>query len=78
MLARLWRAGDWFCPLGMGGKRKKVSDFLIDQKVPRDLKSKVWVLESAGEIAWVVGFRADERFKVKEDEKKIIKFLKIN
>ena len=78
LLARPWRAGDWFCPLGMGGKRKKVSDFLIDQKVPRDLKNKVWVLESAGEIAWVVGFRADERFKVKGDAEKIIKFLKIN
>lgn len=78
MVARPWRLGDWFCPLGMGGKRKKISDFLIDQKVPRALKNKVWVLESAGQIAWVVGLRADERFKVKVDEKIIIKFIKIN
>ena len=71
---RPWRAGDWFCPLGMGGKRKKVSDFLIDQKVPLALKSQVLVLESATEIVGLLGFRADERFKVQGDTEGIICF----
>jgi len=74
MTLRLWQKGDWFCPLGMKGKRKKISDFLIDNKVPRNLKEKVYVLESGGKIAWLVGFRPDERFKVKEKTKKYIKF----
>ena len=71
---RLWQKGDWFCPLGMKGKRKKISDFLIDNKVPRNLKEKVYILETEGKIAWVVSFRPDERFKVNEKTKKYIKF----
>lgn len=63
---RPWRPGDGFCPLGMGGKRKKVSDLLVDLKIPRTLKNRVYVLESAGAIAWVVGLRHDERFRVTE------------
>lgn len=63
---RPWQPGDWFCPLGMGGKRKKVSDLLVDLKIPRSLKRRVYVLESGGAIAWVVGHRPDERFRVTE------------
>ncbi len=71
---RLWQPGDWFCPLGMKGKRKKISDFLVDAKVPRNQKNQVYVLESDGEIAWLVGFRLDERFKISETTVRILKF----
>ncbi|AEI50640.1 tRNA lysidine(34) synthetase TilS [Runella slithyformis] len=73
---RLWQPGDWLCPLGMQGKRKKISDFLVDVKVPRSLKGQVYVVESEGNIAWLVGFRGDERFKVNEKTTKILKFTK--
>ena len=63
LLWRKWRSGDSFFPLGMRG-RKKVSDFLIDEKVPVNEKSRVTVVESSGEIAWVAGYRIDDRFKV--------------
>ena len=50
---------------------KKVSDFLIDQKIPRNLKNEVYVLECKNEIVWVVGFRIDDRFKVDENTDKV-------
>jgi len=62
---RSWRAGDRFVPLGMN-YTKKLSDFLIDVKVPLPDKEKVTVLESAGEIVWVVGHRVSERFKISD------------
>jgi tRNA(Ile)-lysidine synthase len=60
---RSWQAGDRFQPLGMSGF-KKVSDFLIDQKIPVSEKQLVSVLETRGEIVWVVGHRIDNRYKV--------------
>ena len=69
---RRWQEGDWFMPLGLKGK-KKLSDFLIDQKVPLNLKDDVRVLTSAdGKICWVVGFRVDERFKVSEETVRVL------
>ncbi|TGE07994.1 tRNA lysidine(34) synthetase TilS [Hymenobacter fodinae] len=72
LIVRAWQEGDWFMPIGMKGK-KKLSDFLIDQKVPLNLKDNVQVLCSAdGKIAWVIGFRPDERFKVTEETERVL------
>lgn len=67
---RPWQAGDWFCPLGME-HRKKLSDFLIDQKVPRHRKASVYVLTSEEEIVWVVGWRIDHRYRVTDQTQKV-------
>jgi tRNA(Ile)-lysidine synthase len=67
---RPWQTGDSFSPLGML-KRKKISDFLIDQKVPLLHKQKVYVLESKGQIAWIIGYRIDNRFKITETTKQV-------
>ncbi len=73
LTVRRWREGDWFCPLGMAGKRKKISDFLIDKKISRNSKLDVLVLESNQQIVWIIGLRLDERFKINEKTTKVIK-----
>jgi tRNA(Ile)-lysidine synthase len=75
LILRNWKHGDTFQPIGMGGKSKKISDVLIDAKVPNNLKDKVLILESGNKIAWVVNFRLSEEFKVSD---KILKVLKIS
>jgi tRNA(Ile)-lysidine synthase len=60
---RTWREGDRFQPLGMSGS-KKVSDYWIDQKIPMAEKPRKLVLESAGEIAALIGHRIDHRFRI--------------
>lgn len=70
---RTWREGDSFHPLGMPHK-KKLSDFLIDQKISVTEKKSVTVLVSGNEIAWVVGMRLDDRFKVKPQTTEVVAF----
>lgn len=60
---RQWREGDTFYPFGMKGK-KKISNLLIDCKIPKHEKQNIWVLESDGEICWVVGVRPSDKFKI--------------
>ncbi|TAD98588.1 MAG: tRNA lysidine(34) synthetase TilS [Bacteroidetes bacterium] len=75
---RKWQHGDHFCPFGMKGKTKKVSDLLTEQKIPLNLKKNIWVLCSDKKIVWVIGLRTDERFKITEKTMKILKIeLKI-
>ncbi|MBN3583808.1 tRNA lysidine(34) synthetase TilS [Algoriphagus aestuarii] len=53
---RNWEEGDRIIPLGMKNS-KKISDFLIDLKVPLVKKQGIKVLESGDKIAWILGYR---------------------
>lgn len=68
---RTWKQGDWFFPLGMNN-RKKISDFLIDSKIPLNLKDQIKVLTSNNEVVWIIGHRLDNRFKINPDTKNIL------
>ncbi len=67
---RSWKIGDYFYPLGMKSK-KKLSDFMIDIKIPLNLKRRIKVIESGGEIVWIAGYRIDERYKLNKSTKQI-------
>jgi tRNA(Ile)-lysidine synthase len=69
---RPWQEGDWFIPLGMKGK-KKISDFLVDTKVSLHLKKTTFLLCSGYDIVWVIGQRTDERFKVSEGTREVLR-----
>lgn len=68
LFIRRWKAGDKFFPLGMQHS-KKVSDFLIDNKVAIPDKERVFVLVSGTEIAWVIGLRPSEKYKITDETK---------
>ncbi|MGD0342245.1 MAG: tRNA lysidine(34) synthetase TilS [Bacteroidales bacterium] len=71
MTVRRWLPGDSFYPLGMK-KKKKLSDYFIDRKFSILDKEKALILESGGEIAWIVDERIDDRFRVTDATRKIL------
>ncbi len=71
---RTWQQGDYFYPLGLGGK-KKLSDFMIDSKIALNLKRTVLVLVSGNDIVWVVGHRLDDRYKIEIKTKQVLKLM---
>ena len=69
---RVWvrfpEPGDRMRPFGLGGHAKKLSDLLVDAKVPRRKRPLVPVVctddRPDADVVWLAGIRLDERFKV--------------
>lgn len=71
MLLRFRRDGDRFIPLGMDGS-KKLKDLFIDLKVPKEQRNEIPLICFNGQIAWIVGYRVSEAFKVSENTKSVL------
>jgi tRNA(Ile)-lysidine synthase len=75
LVLRTRREGDYFYPLGMGMKKKKLKRFLIDIKTPLQEKDRVRILECDKKILWITGKRIDERFKVRPTTERVLKIV---
>lgn len=69
---RKWQQGDMFYPFGLKG-RKLLSKYFKDEKFSFFEKQETWLLCSGDQIVWVVGKRADDRFKITSDTQRILK-----
>ncbi len=67
---RKWEIGDVFYPLGMKGK-KKISDFMIDAKIPVNLKNEVYIIVTEDKIVGILEHRLDDRFKITKDTQQV-------
>ena len=73
LILRSKQNGDKFNPFGMKGS-KLVSDFIKDIKLNAIEKENCKILENGnGDIIWVIGYRSDNRYKINNDAKKLIK-----
>ncbi|EJO5347463.1 tRNA lysidine(34) synthetase TilS [Clostridium botulinum] len=66
--------GDKFIPLGMKGN-KKLKDFFIDLKIPREERDKVKLICYGEEIAWIIGHRTSNKFKVDKNTKNVLEII---
>ena len=63
--------GDKIIPLGMKGN-KKLKNIFIDLKLPREKRNKIPLLTFNNEIAWIIGYKMSEVFKIDENTNNII------
>ncbi len=67
------KPGDYFYPSGFG-KKKKLQDYFVDEKVPRDERDGIPLLLSDNEILWIIGYRTDERYRIDKSTVKGLEF----
>lgn len=72
LTVRSRRPGDRLRPVGLGGE-KRLQDLLVDAKVPRDQRDGVPLVCAGWGIVWVVGHRLDERAKVGENTRTVLR-----
>jgi tRNA(Ile)-lysidine synthase len=78
LTVRARQRGDRFQPLGMPAT-KKISQYMLDTKIPQDWRNRIPIVASQDKIVWVAGYRIDDRVKVTSKTKKVLrlKFVRI-
>jgi len=72
LMVRARRPGDRFAPLGMGGHTMKLSDFMINEKLPRRARSRWPLVVAGGEIVWVPGFRMAHGVRLRPETRRAV------
>ena len=71
LVLRTRRSGDYLRVTAKGGK-KKLKDYMIDAKIPKEERDSILLLADGQEIWWVVGYRRGESGRVGEDTKAVL------
>ncbi len=74
IILRYRKNGDKFYPLGMKG-RKKLKDFFMDLKISKEERNNIPLICFDDEIAWVVGYRISEKYRITNTTKQILRII---
>lgn len=66
------RDGDVFKPYKSNGT-KKLKEYFIDNKIPRDIRDNIPLITRGNEVVWIIGYKINDKFKVTENTKKVLK-----
>jgi tRNA(Ile)-lysidine synthase len=64
--------GDIFKPYKSSGT-KKLKEYFIDNKIPREIRSEIPLIACNDEIVWIIGYKISDKFKVTENTKSVLK-----
>ncbi|TYQ15002.1 UNVERIFIED_CONTAM: tRNA(Ile)-lysidine synthase [Acetivibrio alkalicellulosi] len=64
--------GDKFKPLNSNGT-KKLKEYFIDNKIPQEIRDTIPLISKGNEIVWIIGYRINDKYKVTENTKKVLK-----
>ncbi|MCX7710522.1 MAG: tRNA lysidine(34) synthetase TilS [Clostridia bacterium] len=66
------RNGDVFRPFKSNGT-KKLKEYFIDCKIPREERGKIPLIARDREIVWIIGYKISDKFTVTENTKSVLK-----
>ncbi|MCX8129888.1 MAG: tRNA lysidine(34) synthetase TilS [Clostridia bacterium] len=69
---RTRKEGDIFKPYKSNGT-KKLKEYFIDNKIPKEERARIPVIAKGNEIVWIIGHKISDKFKVTENTKSILK-----
>ena len=73
----VWRTrkpGDY---ITLGSGRKKLKEFMIDEKIPREVRETVPLLADGSHVLWVYGYRISETVKITENTQQVLHVRRI-
>jgi tRNA(Ile)-lysidine synthase len=72
IILRSRHPGDRFCPLGMDGRSLKLSDYMLNRKIPARLRGAWPLLCLDDQVAWVPGHHLSHHFRLTRETKQVI------
>src|SRR3972149_3693055 len=72
LVVRSRKSGDFFYPFGFG-KRKKLQELFVVEKVPRDERDRIPLIICEDEIIWIALHRQYDSFKIRDVAKKVLR-----
>ncbi len=77
---RFRRGGDFLTIAGRGGKimHKSLKDYMIGEKIPRQIRDSIPVLAEGSHVLWLMGWRISEHYKIDGNTKRVlqVRFLR--
>jgi|LSQX01.3.fsa_nt_gb tRNA(Ile)-lysidine synthase len=76
---RTRKSGDYLQIDSQGG-RKKLKDYFIDLKIPKEERDKLLLVADGSHILWIIGYgnRISEGYKISDSTKRVLSMLLIN
>ena len=71
LLLRTRRSGDYLM-INQEGNRKKLKDYLIDCKVPREVRDRILLVADGPRILWVIGLRISADARITQNTRRIL------
>ena len=66
------QSGDYLV-VDSAGHRQKLKNYLVNEKIPKGARDRLWLLADGSHVMWVIGHRISDYYKVDEHTKRVLK-----